>query len=308
MLNPATPLSAIEHVLGDLDLVLVMSVNPGFGGQAFIESQLAKIAALRKAIDTLGKPIDLEVDGGVNVETAKRCIKAGADVLVPAPPCSPAGRNATRPTSRRCAHERHDPAPLSEFALLREGAHRLRREAGRLEVGRDPEHDAEARPDAADRRLSQDSGDAGRRRHLLRHAAHHAGDREARARAAAAAQGQGRRCAGAGDVDRPQHLLGGGRRRHGGAGRQAAGSLSQGPQRVLGPLVRPCRAQGRGADGAAADLRAARHCGSRCWPTAGPICWATRPVWPIARSTIPSGSSRSGWGAERRCRRSTGCR
>jgi len=82
VLNPATPLSAIENVLGDLDLVLVMSVNPGFGGQAFIESQLAKIAALRKAIDTLGKPIDLEVDGGVNPETAKRCIKAGADVLV----------------------------------------------------------------------------------------------------------------------------------------------------------------------------------------------------------------------------------
>ncbi len=82
VLNPATPLSAIECVLGDLDLVLVMSVNPGFGGQAFIESQLAKIAALRKAIDALGKPIDLEVDGGVNPETARRCIKAGADVLV----------------------------------------------------------------------------------------------------------------------------------------------------------------------------------------------------------------------------------
>jgi ribulose-phosphate 3-epimerase len=82
VLNPATPLSAIENVLGDLDLVLVMSVNPGFGGQAFIDSQLAKIAALRKAIDTLGKPIDLEVDGGVNPETARRCIKAGADVLV----------------------------------------------------------------------------------------------------------------------------------------------------------------------------------------------------------------------------------
>ena len=82
VLNPATPLSAIENVLGDLDLVLVMSVNPGFGGQAFIESQLAKIAALRKAIDALGKQIDLEVDGGVNPETARRCIKAGADVLV----------------------------------------------------------------------------------------------------------------------------------------------------------------------------------------------------------------------------------
>ena len=82
VLNPATPLAAIENVLADLDLVLVMSVNPGFGGQAFIDSQLAKIAALRKAIDALGKPIDLEVDGGVNAETAKRCIAAGADVLV----------------------------------------------------------------------------------------------------------------------------------------------------------------------------------------------------------------------------------
>jgi ribulose-phosphate 3-epimerase len=82
VLNPATPLAAIENVLGDLDLVLVMSVNPGFGGQAFIESQLAKIAALRKAIDALGRPIDLEVDGGVNPDTARRCIEAGADVLV----------------------------------------------------------------------------------------------------------------------------------------------------------------------------------------------------------------------------------
>ena len=82
VLNPATPLSAIENVLGDLDLVLVMSVNPGFGGQAFIASQLAKIVALRKAIDALGKPIDLEVDGGVNPETARRCLAAGADALV----------------------------------------------------------------------------------------------------------------------------------------------------------------------------------------------------------------------------------
>jgi ribulose-phosphate 3-epimerase len=82
VLNPATPLAMVEPVLGDLDLVLVMSVNPGFGGQAFIDSQLAKISSLRKAIDALGKPIDLEVDGGVNSETARRCIKAGADVLV----------------------------------------------------------------------------------------------------------------------------------------------------------------------------------------------------------------------------------
>jgi ribulose-phosphate 3-epimerase len=82
VLNPATPLAAVEPVLADLDLVLVMSVNPGFGGQAFLESQLAKIAALRRAIDALGKPIDLEVDGGVNPETARRCIAAGADALV----------------------------------------------------------------------------------------------------------------------------------------------------------------------------------------------------------------------------------
>jgi ribulose-phosphate 3-epimerase len=82
VLNPATPVAVVEPVLADLDLVLVMSVNPGFGGQAFIASQLTKIAALRRAIDALGKPIDLEVDGGVNPETARRCIEAGADALV----------------------------------------------------------------------------------------------------------------------------------------------------------------------------------------------------------------------------------
>ncbi len=82
VLNPATPVSAIENMLVDLDLVMVMSVNPGFGGQSFIESQLPKISALRKTIDTLGLPIDLEVDGGINPETAKRCIAAGADAFV----------------------------------------------------------------------------------------------------------------------------------------------------------------------------------------------------------------------------------
>ncbi len=81
-LNPATPLSAIEHVLPEIDLVLVMAVNPGFGGQAFITSQLEKIGALRKQIDTLGLPIDLEVDGGITTETAKQAVAAGADVLV----------------------------------------------------------------------------------------------------------------------------------------------------------------------------------------------------------------------------------
>jgi len=82
VLNPATPLAAVDHVLGDLDLVLVMTVNPGFGGQSFIESQLDKIRCLRLRIDQLGKPVDLEVDGGIALETASRAVAAGADVLV----------------------------------------------------------------------------------------------------------------------------------------------------------------------------------------------------------------------------------
>jgi ribulose-phosphate 3-epimerase len=69
-------------VLDDVDLVLVMSVNPGFGGQAFIESQLDKLAELRAMIDATGRTIDLEVDGGITPETAPRAIAAGADVLV----------------------------------------------------------------------------------------------------------------------------------------------------------------------------------------------------------------------------------
>ena len=81
-LNPATPASAIEPVIGDVDLILVMSVNPGFGGQSFIRSQLKKIEIIRKLIDASGRDIMLEVDGGVNAETAKDVIAAGADVLV----------------------------------------------------------------------------------------------------------------------------------------------------------------------------------------------------------------------------------
>jgi len=81
-LNPSTPISAIEEVIGDVDLVLVMSVNPGFGGQSFIVSQLDKIRALRKVIDESGRDIDLQVDGGVDAETAPLCIAAGADLLV----------------------------------------------------------------------------------------------------------------------------------------------------------------------------------------------------------------------------------
>jgi ribulose-phosphate 3-epimerase len=81
-LNPATPVSALDHVLEEIDLVLVMSVNPGFGGQAFIETQLEKIRAIRARLDHLGLDLDLEVDGGINFDTAPRAIAAGANVLV----------------------------------------------------------------------------------------------------------------------------------------------------------------------------------------------------------------------------------
>jgi ribulose-phosphate 3-epimerase len=81
-LNPATPADALDHVLEEIDLVLVMSVNPGFGGQSFIESQLGKIEAIRKRIDALGLAIDLEVDGGVDRSNCRRVIDAGADALV----------------------------------------------------------------------------------------------------------------------------------------------------------------------------------------------------------------------------------
>lgn len=81
-LNPATPESSIDYLYEELDLILVMSVNPGFGGQSFITSQLRKIEAIRKRIDSLGLDIDLEVDGGVNPVTCIQVIEAGADVLV----------------------------------------------------------------------------------------------------------------------------------------------------------------------------------------------------------------------------------
>jgi ribulose-phosphate 3-epimerase len=81
-LNPATSVAAIEPVLGFCDLVLVMSVNPGFGGQAFIVSQLDKIRTLRSMIDASGRNIDLEVDGGIDPVTASQVVAAGADVLV----------------------------------------------------------------------------------------------------------------------------------------------------------------------------------------------------------------------------------
>ena len=81
-INPATPASAVSDILKYVDLVLVMSVNPGFGGQKFIPETLTKIKKLRAAIDASGRNIDLEVDGGINATTAKSAIAAGADVLV----------------------------------------------------------------------------------------------------------------------------------------------------------------------------------------------------------------------------------
>ena len=82
VLNPATPAKMLDYLIDMVDLVLVMSVNPGFGGQHFIDSQLKKIAAIRRMIDQTGRAIDLEVDGGVDADSARRCIEAGADALV----------------------------------------------------------------------------------------------------------------------------------------------------------------------------------------------------------------------------------
>jgi ribulose-phosphate 3-epimerase len=80
--NPSTDPSVIQWMMEDVDLILVMSINPGFGGQSFMPSQLAKIAALRKMIDATGRDIPLEVDGGVTPETARQCVAAGATALV----------------------------------------------------------------------------------------------------------------------------------------------------------------------------------------------------------------------------------
>jgi ribulose-phosphate 3-epimerase len=81
-LNPGTPAKMLDYLIDEIDLVLVMSVNPGFGGQSFITSQLRKIEAVRTMIDKSGRDIRLEVDGGINAETARQCAEAGADVLV----------------------------------------------------------------------------------------------------------------------------------------------------------------------------------------------------------------------------------
>ncbi|MED2973371.1 MULTISPECIES: ribulose-phosphate 3-epimerase [unclassified Fictibacillus] len=82
VLNPATPVETIQHILADIDLVLIMSVNPGFGGQSFIHAVLPKIEVLSARIKEQGLNVEIEVDGGVNAETARLCEKAGATVLV----------------------------------------------------------------------------------------------------------------------------------------------------------------------------------------------------------------------------------
>jgi len=81
-LNPATPLSVLDHILPDLDMVVIMSVNPGFGGQSFIPAAMEKIRTLRKRIDSLGLTIEIEVDGGVKPDNAASIAAAGADILV----------------------------------------------------------------------------------------------------------------------------------------------------------------------------------------------------------------------------------
>lgn len=81
-LNPATPLCVIENVLEELDMVLIMSVNPGFGGQKFIESSLRKIRKLREMIEERGLDVDIEVDGGIKIDNVQKVIEAGANVIV----------------------------------------------------------------------------------------------------------------------------------------------------------------------------------------------------------------------------------
>ena len=93
-LNPATPIAALKELIEDIDLILVMSVNPGFGGQKFIKTQLEKIRRIRDLITDAGREIELEVDGGVNSKNAEEIIAAGADVLVAGTAVFQSGRQA----------------------------------------------------------------------------------------------------------------------------------------------------------------------------------------------------------------------
>ncbi|GHH96515.1 ribulose-phosphate 3-epimerase [Neobacillus kokaensis] len=82
VLNPATPVDTIQHIVADVDMVLLMSVNPGFGGQKFIPEVLSKISQVKQMAEAKGLNIEIEVDGGVNADTARQCVEAGANVLV----------------------------------------------------------------------------------------------------------------------------------------------------------------------------------------------------------------------------------
>jgi ribulose-phosphate 3-epimerase len=82
VLNPATPVESIQHIIGEIDMVLLMSVNPGFGGQKFIPEVLPKIRKVKEMAENKGIDLEIEIDGGVNSETAKLCMEAGANVLV----------------------------------------------------------------------------------------------------------------------------------------------------------------------------------------------------------------------------------
>lgn len=81
-LNPATPLCSLDHVLGLVDMVLLMTVNPGFGGQSFLPESLLKIRSLRKLLEEAGRPVDIQVDGGINEETLPAVLEAGANIIV----------------------------------------------------------------------------------------------------------------------------------------------------------------------------------------------------------------------------------
>ena len=99
-LNPGTPLNSLEHVLSDIDMVLIMTVNPGFGGQAFIPGMLGKISGLRASLDKRHSLAELEVDGGITPETAPKVVAAGANVLVSGSAVFSSGQTVSAAISR----------------------------------------------------------------------------------------------------------------------------------------------------------------------------------------------------------------
>ena len=110
-INPETPASAVEPLLDDVDLVLAMTVNPGFGGQTFMADQLSKIETLRALIDRSGRPIDLEVDGGIDETTGRRAADAGANLLVAGSASFRGGPSRYRENIARLRHATRSDAP-----------------------------------------------------------------------------------------------------------------------------------------------------------------------------------------------------